>query len=245
MLRIKNFFAGQVEFRVQGLPLSCLNQLRIYHLTQVSIKDDQIVFRTPLIHSETIKKLVNNFEYQITENYNFLRGINFLINHFFLVVSILTATIVFLIADMRIYNVRVQCDDTSMIPAVYEHLNQIGVKKFMWKSKLFDFDLATNLVGNFDQIAHAHIRVAGNTLIVNLVTAAHQKHRVKTNFYAQYDAVIQEVITYSGTALVTTGDVVKKGDLLVTDAYPDSVVVTGEVAFVNGEEISRLVIWII
>ena len=59
------------------------------------------------------------------------------------------------------------------------------------------------------------------------------------------DAVIKEVTTYSGTALVTTGDVVKKGDLLVVNAYPDSVVVTGEVAFVNGEEISRLVIWII
>ena len=245
MSRIRKFLAGQVEFHVQGLPLSCLNKLRNYHITEISIENDVINFHAPLVYQNTIKKLVSNFEYNVTENYNFFRGVNFLLNRMVIVVSILIAVIAFLVADMGIYRVRVQCDDASLVPAVYEHLEQLGVKKFMWKKQLQNFDLASDLVGNFDSIAHAHVRISGNTLVINLVAATNQTRKVKTNFYAQYDAVIKEITAYSGTALVTTGDVVKKGDLLVADAYPDSVVVTGEVAFVNGEQISRLVIWII
>ncbi len=245
MSRIKNFFAGQVEFRVQSLPQSCLNKLRVYRITHVRIENDTIIFRAALVHAAAIKKLVSNFDYQIHENYNFFRGINFLLNHLVLVVSIMAAVVVFLISDMGIYDVQVQCDDATLTPAVYERLNDLGVKKFMWKNKLQHLDLAADLVGNFDNVAHAHVRVSGNTLVVNLVSVTNQTRKVKTNFYAQYDAVIQEVTAYSGTALVTVGDVVKKGDLLVTDAYPDSVVVTGEVAFVNGDQITRLVIWII
>ena len=245
MSRIKNFLTGQVEFRVQGLPQSCLNKLRCFRITEIRIEDETIIFRAPLVHASAIKKLVSNFEYQIQENRNLFRGINFLLNHLVLVVAILSAAIVFMVSDMGIYSVRVQCDDASLTPAVYEHLNALGVKKFMWKNKLQKIDLAADLVGSFEQIAHAHVRIAGNTLVVNLVAATNHKYQMKTNFYAQYDAVIQEVTAYSGTALVTAGDVVKKGDLLVADAYPDSVVVTGEVAFVNGDQISRLVIWII
>ncbi len=245
MSPIKNFFTGQVKFRVQGLPLSCLNRLRIYHIKQISLDGDKIVFYAPLAHCLIIKKLINNFEYQVTENYNLFRGINFLLNHLVLVVSVLSAVIAFLIADMKIYAVRVQCDDHTLVPAVYEHLQQIGVKKFMWKNKLRTLDLGNDLIGNFDNIAHAHVKIAGNTLLIDLVSAVNHSRKVKTNFYAQYDAVITEIKAYSGTAWVTTGDVVRKGDLLVSDAYPDSVVATGEVAFINGEQISRLVIWII
>lgn len=245
MSRIKSFFAGQVEFRVQGLPQSCLNKLRSFHITDIRIDHDTMIFHAPLVHASAIKKLVSNFEYQIQENHNLFRGINFLLNHLVLVVAIMVAISLYLVADLGIYRIQVDCDDPSLTPAVYERLDELGVKKFMWKNRLQHFDLAADLVGSFDRIAHAHVRIAGNTLVVNLVAATNQTRKVKTNFYAQYDAVIKEIIAYSGTALVTAGDVVKKGDLLVADAYPDSVVAMGEVAFVNGDQISRLVIWII
>ncbi len=245
MSHIKKFLGGNVEFQVQGLPVSCINKLRFYHVTNIKCQNDAIFFETPLVNSKAIKNLVNNFEYQVKENYNLIRGINFLLNHFVLVVSLVIALISFLLLDMRIYSVRVQCNDADLIPSVCKHLEELGVKKFMWKNKIKSLDLANNLVGNFDYLAHAHVQISGNTLVVNLVSATNHTRKVKTNFYAQYDAVIKEITTYSGKALVTTGDVVKKGDLLVADAYPDSVVVTGEVAFVNDDQISRLVIWII
>lgn len=245
MSTIKNFFSGQVQFRVQGLPHECLNKLRKFSITDISCDNDVIVFSSTLKHLNSIKKLISNFEYQIKENYNIFRGINFLLNHFVLVIAVLVAAISYFIADTGIYAVKVQCDNLEILPAVNDHLDTLGVKKFMWKKQVNDLDLANNLIQNFDNIAHANVTIAGNTLLVNLVTATNETKPNKTNFYAQYDAVITEITAYSGTALVTVGDVVKKGDLLVANAYPNSVVVTGEVAFANDDKISRLVIWII
>ena len=242
---IKNFLIGQVEFRVDNLPQSCLNKLRSFQITKIRLDQQAIIFQAPLVHAAAIEKLINNFEYQTKENHNIFRGINFLLNHLVLVFSTIIALIFFLVADMGIYFIQVKCDDPNLTPAVYQHLDQLGIKKMTWKSRLQKFDLATDLISNFDSLAHAHVEVAGNTLVIDLVSASSQSVKKKTNFYAKYDAVIKEITTYSGTPMVNVGDVVKKGDLLVANAYPDSVVVTGEVAFVNGEEISRLVIWII
>ncbi|MBR4418581.1 MAG: sporulation protein YqfD, partial [Clostridia bacterium] len=172
------------------------------------------------------------------------RGINYLLNHLVLVVAVIAGLIAFCLADMAIYDIKVQSNNAQVTSNITQYLDKIGIKKFIWKSKIKN-NLASDLVENFEQIAHANVKIAGNTLVINVVTAANENSKIKTNFYAKYDAVIKNIITYSGTALVTVGDVVKKGDLLVADAYPDSAVITGEVAFVNDDEISRLEIWII
>ncbi len=242
---IKKFLLGQVKFRVQGLPQGCLNKLRSFKISNIYYDHETIVFDAPLAHVSTIKKLINNFDYEVKENYNLFRGINYLLNHLVLIVAVIAGLIAFSIADMAIYDIQVQCNDTQVSSNITNYLSELGVKKFIWKGKIKNINLADNLVENFDDIAHANVRIAGNTLVIKVVTAINEHAKVKTNIYAKYDAVIKKVITYSGTALVTVGDVVKKGDLLVTDAYPDSAVITGEVAFVNGEEISRLEIWII
>ena len=242
---IKNFFRGQFEFVVQNLPLTCLNRLRNYKLSKIRIQNNITSFCVPLVYADVVKKMMSNFEYKTSQNYNIFRGVNFLLNHLVIVCAFFLALIFYLIVDMGIYRVYVQTDDLSLQPAVYQRLNQLGINNFCWKNKLTQLDIGSDLISNFDQIAHAHISVSGNTLVINLVTATNQKHKTKTNYYAQYDAVIKEITTYSGRALVTVGDVVKKGDLLVEDAYPDSVIVLGEVSFVNDDKISRLVIWII
>ena len=245
MSAIKNFLTGQLEFKVQGLPQACLNKLRSFKITNVRVKGDLISFNVALVHAAAIKKLLNNFEYETQENYNLFRGVNFLLNHLVLVASVITALIVFFIADMKIYAIKVQCNNSGLTTAVYKRLDELGIEKFMWKNKLNEFNLATDILQTFQEIAHANVKVSGNTLVVNLVAVTNQEEKNKTNFYAQYDGVIKEIITYSGTAMVTAGDVVKKGDLLVANVYPDSVVVTGEVAFKNGDQISRLVSWLI
>lgn len=242
---IKDFFLGCVQFRVLGLPHACLNKLRKFHITNIQIIDDTILFCAPLRFVKSIKKLINNFDYEIKENQNIFRGINFLLNHFVLVIAVILGTIAFFVADMSIYTVKVQCNDIELTPAIYQHLNDLGVKKYTFKNKLKKLDLASDIVQSFNNVAHVNVKVSGNTLVVNLITATNELGKVKTNYYAQYDAVITEITAYSGTALVTVGDVVKKGDLLVANAYLDSVVAMGEVAFVNGEQISRLNIWII
>ena len=245
MSQIKNFFAGRVDFSVSELPVACLNKLRQYQIFNIVNHDGTITFSVPLVNATAVKKLVNNFDWQMHENFNLFRGINFLLNRFVLSLSIIVGIITFFLVDMGIYDVRVVNADPTLTNQVYAQLQNIGVKKFMLKSKVADLNLAEFLVAEFPSVAHANVRVSGNTLLITLSEATAKVAKVKTNFYAQYDAVIKEVIAFSGHVLVEPGDVVRKGDLLVQDAYEDSVAIIGEVAYVVEDKIVRLHISII
>ena len=240
MSRIKNFFTGLATFQVQSLPIVCLNKLRTYQISQIKITGEQITFSAPLAYVKEIKKLLTNFEYKLHENRNIFRGLNFLLNHISLCIVIILALVAFLIADMRIYDIKVVTNDSKLTQAVNEYLASQGVKKFTSKSHIQADYLANHLVTDFSNIAHVNIKISGNTLLVNLSTASSPDQKVKTNICAKYDAVIKKVIYYSGQPLISPGDVIRKGDVLIQDAYEDSVMVIGEVAFVRGEEIVRL-----
>lgn len=245
MSRIKNFFAGKVDFRVADLPVACLNKLRQYKIYNIANHDGVISFSVPLVNANAVKKLVTNFDWQMHENFNLFRGINFLLNRFVLTVSVMLGVIAFWLLDMGIYDIRVVNADAALTSEIYAHLRSVGVKKFMPKNKVADLDLAEYLVAEFPTVAHANVRVMGNTLLITLAEATYHTAKVKTNIYAQYDAVIKEVIAYSGHALVQPGDVVRKGDLLVENAYEGSVAIIGEVAYVVDNAIIRLDISII
>ena len=44
MSTIKKFLIGQAKFKVQGLPQSCLNKLRIFNITNIYYDHEAIVF---------------------------------------------------------------------------------------------------------------------------------------------------------------------------------------------------------
>ncbi|MBR4419098.1 MAG: hypothetical protein IKT33_03780, partial [Clostridia bacterium] len=73
MSTVKKFLLGQVEFRVQGLPQGCLNKLRSFKISNIYYNQDMIIFNAPLAHVSTIKKMINNFDYEVKENYNLFR----------------------------------------------------------------------------------------------------------------------------------------------------------------------------
>lgn len=245
MSQIKNFFTGQVQFWVADLPVAGLNRLRQFHVRQIKNENGVVSFTAPLIHANTIKKLINNFDWQMSENHNLWRGVNFLINHFVLCVAIIVSFIAYGILDCLVYNVQINGPESILNAEVAQYLQGQGVKKFMWKNQVGQKDLALELVSNFPDIAHANVRLAGNNLVVTLATAVNQPAKVKTNIYAKYDAIVRDVIAYSGTVFVVAGDVVHAGDLLVEGAYADSVSIIGEVTYLRDDETVRLNISII
>ena len=245
MSRIKNFFSGEVAFSVADFPVAGLNRLRQFTVRNLRQEGNVFTFTVPLIHAPAVKKIVANFDWRMQENANIFRGINYLLNHFILCITVLLGLGAFLVLDMGIYRVQVNAADSDVVTAVYEHLHDAGVKGFIWKKQVVTLDLANDLVATFPNVAHAHVRVAGNTLVVDLATADNHQSKQKLDLYAKYDAVVKDVIAYTGQVMVSAGDVVHKGDLLVQGAYADSVAITGEVAFIHDDKIVRLDIAII
>jgi hypothetical protein len=235
--------SGKVTFTVFGFPVGCFNRLRSFRLTNISRCGDSFSFDVPLSYAKEIKKMLSNFEYTCKENLNFFRGVNFLLNKMTLSVAVLVCMIAFFVLDFFIYDIRII--GAADADAVYHYLGGIGVTEFITKQRVADTNIAEGIVNTFPNVAHANVRLRGNTLVVNIIEAENNPAKVPQNFYSRYDAVIKEVVVFSGRAMVEKGDVVKTGDLLVENAYPNTIAVFGEIAYQNGDEVIRLDISII
>jgi hypothetical protein len=231
MSKIKNFFGGAVRFNVLCVNAALINRLRYFKVCKVKIDGDRISFTVPILYADQIKRELRNYEYSYAENGNIFRGINFLLNRFVLSASILICCIVYFIADLFIYSVRVTGGTAELQSEIYEYLTQNGVKKFALKRKVVDFDIIDGVVRAYPTVAHANIRIYGNTAVIMLSAAESNLVPAPQNFYAQYDAVIKEIFVSGGAAKVAVGDVVRAGDLLVENGYADKVVIIGEVRF--------------
>jgi predicted phage gp36 major capsid-like protein len=79
----------------------------------------------------------------------------------------------------------------------------------------------------------ASTSIHGSTLTISVLRAQNvfiDKQNV--DIVASVDGVIADIIVFSGTALVTVGDVVRSGDVLVTGNRP-----TARISISNGQEV--------
>jgi hypothetical protein len=231
MSKVKNFFGGMVHFNVLGVNLALINKLRAYKVQNIKICGENLSFAVPILYAEQIKRLLRNFESSCIENSNLIRGVNFLLNRFILSVAILICCVLYFVFDFFIYSVRVTGGTSELQNEIMTYLNSNGIKKFSAKRTVFNCDIADLIMEKYPNVAHANIKVYGNTAVIMIAEAEYNLVKPKQNIYAKYDAVIKEIWVVSGIAKVGVGDIVKSGDLLVENAYADKVVIIGEVRF--------------
>jgi hypothetical protein len=231
MSKIKGFFAGTVRFNVLGVNISVLNKLRSLDVRNIKICGERVSFIVPILYAETVRCLLRNFEYSCAENINIIRGVNFLINRFVLSAAILLCCFLYLFADRFIYSVRVVGGDDKLRNEINGYLYNNGIKKYASKHKILRSNIADVIAQTYPTVAHANVKIRGNTAVITVAAAEYNPVQAPQNLYARYDAVIKQIWVSGGTAVVGIGDVVKKGDLLVKNAYIGKAVVMGEVRF--------------
>lgn len=96
--------------------------------------------------------------------------------------------------------------------------NEIGVKEGTYKNNIDTGILKQKLLLKVESLAWASFNIEGCKLTVNVSEPQHiaKKEKSYTNLKASADGVIKKIDITSGTAVVSVGDVVKKGDLLVS-----------------------------
>lgn len=100
-----------------------------------------------------------------------------------------------------------------------EVLEDVGIRRFMPIDREKINRMSRELSKHETGIAGAVISVDGVKMTVNIREAVNPKDETDSDFsniYARCDGVIQEILTYSGTAVVKEGDIVKSGDLLIS-----------------------------
>ena len=149
-------------------------------------------------------------------------GIPFFINKYrkrkvFAIAAIVIAFFIFIITKF-VWNVEVIGNENVSKEEILNILSEYGIEEGKLKSNI-DSQKISNLIRlNRNEFSWIGITVKGTNVIVNVEEVTEIPEIIdkskNCNIVAKEDAVISKIIVQNGTAKVSVGDEVKKGDLL-------------------------------
>jgi len=212
---IKNFLTGSARFRIQSNDFRLLNRLRIYKLSDVVISDKTLEFTVPLKNMNAVKNLLPKSEVKINKNIFGLMDVFYMRPA--LSISAVVCLIMFIVFGNFVFRIKVIGVEGSQ---QHEIARFIQIKPLSLKSNLQARITAESIVKNFDYVAHASSKIVGSTLyfLVYTVPLPGDKNN-NSDIIAAHSGVITKVVVASGRALVSAGDIVRQGDVLIKGEY--------------------------
>jgi len=211
----KQYFHGSVRFEVEDAGCALLNKLSKFKLRDVHCYD-RVVFTVALIHKKEVQRILGKRTYKCTENKNIFTLLNFFYTRKILVTSMVVFAAAFIILDQFLFKVNISGVHGTEHAQVTAFLNENGVTRFSRKSTKRMNSVTQKMVEEFDFIAAANARVSGSGVTFSIHRAENISREVHGDIISTHDGVITRIIVLSGIALVTVGDVVLKGDTLVS-----------------------------
>jgi len=233
----KRWLAGSARFSVPDEGVNLLNRLRKFDLYDIHMSDDGVSFSTNLGNKTAVKNLLGKRSHTITENNNVFSVLGFFHARLALVVTAIVCVIAFVVLDQFAFRLRVQGLEGEEHAAVNAYLRERGIGNFSSKRAARDEGLALDIIQAFDFIAHASITVRRSTIVVSVHRADNVAGEIPTgDILSTHDGVVAEIIIFSGTPVVSIGDVVMTGDVLVTGNRPTAII-----TITNGVEVVAII----
>lgn len=109
-------------------------------------------------------------------------------------------------------------NETVKKSEIISHCEEIGIKQGVRKSKISPKADAQELLLKNDKLAWGSLNIEGCRLTVNVteITEKDTENAIATNLVATADGIVKHIDVKSGNCVVKVGDVVKKGDVLVS-----------------------------
>ena len=214
---IKNFFSGTASFCVEDCDFLLLNRLRIYRVRQVSFDADvgRLEFTVPLQFVPQVKLVLARRKYDVRVNKNFLGLLNVFYARIALSAAAIAGVVAFFVLGGFVFNVRIIGVQGEQAAEVASFVHALGARPLTHKSGERAAEIAGEIIGNFDFVAHASSKIVGNTLIFNVYSVSVADVTGGGDIIAAHDGIITNVIVASGRALVKTGDIVRAGQTLI------------------------------
>jgi len=205
--------------------LALLNKLRKFNLREIRIEDDELYFSVNLAYKSAVCQVLGKNKYFIIENNNIFRSLNFFYTRSVFAITAAACVAAFIMLEQFVFKVKVEGLTGDEHKQIVRYLETNGIKKFSQKRSQNTFEVAQDIVNEFDFIAAANVQVRGATLIYIFLRADNVISQIPNkDIITAHDGVIADIIVFSGTALVSAGDVVHAGDVLVTGTRPTAII---------------------
>ena len=120
-----------------------------------------------------------------------------------------------IICSLFVFKAEVACEDKTTSALVMQILQENVGKR---KSEIDEKALTEEIYASADNVSFVHLKVKGSTLSATVImqNETPDESASAENVYALCDGVVESIAVFSGTAEVKPGDVIKRGDLLIS-----------------------------
>lgn len=211
---IFNFLTGYVYIKIEGVRLEQLLNSNI-SFWNVSRKGYCCIYAN--VSFVAYNKLMKNSEYSITLIKE--RGLLCIIKRMWknkvLFFGMALCVIALIVMSQMVIGIEVNGYYSLNKQQVEEYVKEMGVNPFSFKRSV-DLDALTSHLTSKDDIAWASAGYKGVVLNVVIIEQVNENDNTPSDILSDRQAVIKKIDVYSGIKNKQIGDVVQKGDVLVT-----------------------------
>ncbi|RKD34732.1 sporulation protein YqfD [Thermohalobacter berrensis] len=231
VIRIWNYFRGYVIIKIEGLTLEKFINLAIakgiylwdivrYDYTTLEAKVGIKGFKEL---RDVVKKVGCRVSIVEKKGYPFL--VHKLRYRKMLAFGFVIALAIVIFLTSFIWSIDVINNEKIEDEYIIDYLQSLGIKPGILKYNIDTQELKRMLLTDLDVISYAHVEIKGTKLIVDIKEREKIIKKIKENvpchIVAKKKAVIQKVIAKNGKSVVEKGDIVKKGQILISGIIED------------------------
>ncbi|MBW4827337.1 MAG: sporulation protein YqfD [Clostridiaceae bacterium] len=248
-IKIWNYFRGYVIIRVEGLTLEKFLNLAtnkdIYLWDIERIEYTIIEAKVSVKGFKSLRKIVRKVgcRVYIVEK----RGFPFLLEKlrkrkmlgFGFIIFI---GLIFFLTSF-IWNIEILGNEKIKDEEIINFLEEMDVGKGRFKHKVDLDKLKSNILDNFQRLSFASVEFKGTKLLIEVKEQDLPPKEIDKdtpcNIVAKKKGVIEKVIAKNGKGIVSEGEVVKKGQLLITGVIEDELLENNILVHSEGEALAR------
>ena len=151
------------------------------------------------------------------------KGIPFLLHRYkkrkIFLIFLLVMIISIIISSKYVWNIEIEIEDNLELENINQDLENLGLKTGILKSNIDTEKIINEIRLKRNDISWMGIDIEGTNVIVKLVKSDEKPEIVQSTDYcdivAKKSGIITKVIAQNGTAVVTVGDTVQAGSILI------------------------------
>ena len=197
------------------------NNIRLYNIKREKLSIECCIDREDFKKFKKIHKN-NNYKIKIKQKV----GLPFIAIRIYknkvMLISAILSFFIFFITSQFVTDIYIEVPEGIKKEEIRKELYNIGLKPGTYKKNIDRKKIRDEIMLKFDDVAYVSINVKGTNIFVTITkkaeTLSESEKSNYCNIISTKDAIIEKVIARSGNAVVSEGDIVKSGDILIKGA---------------------------
>ncbi|MCT4605276.1 MAG: sporulation protein YqfD [Marinisporobacter sp.] len=228
VVKLWNFFRGYVVIKIEGLSLEKFINYAIsrgiYLWDIVRIDYTTLEAKVGLKGYKELRHIVKRAgcKVRIREKIGYPFFMHKIRARKMFTIGFVASICIILCTTSFVWNIEITGNDKILKEDIEKYLTNVGLYEGVFKYKLDIDDIENNMMIQMKNLAWVGIQIQGTKAIVEIVENVDLPQKIPKNMpcdiVAKKKGVVEKLIAKNGDAIVMKGDIVEKGETLITGA---------------------------